>query len=244
MLQWKFCRTDTTTKDCDCKPISMEISPIDKFQLKTRGNYENLSTQWRSKDFCFSTWDNQLIIRTLFVYLIAGKLPTETRKSWELSSKGKELEIFLEESVQALESAAPSNSSSNTRKQSHSQQNQTQRQLHTHVTTRNQQCKCCEEKHRNFKCGKFIGLGVKERAQLIKIKGLCFNCLLLGHRAENSEGSSCHQCGRKHHALLHRQEAHNVNNLVKKNRSETAARLTQGNWKSLHLEFQAGMQKK
>ena len=56
-----------------------------------------------------------------FVYLIAEKLPTETRKFWELSSKGKELQTyqelktFLEERVQALESAAPSNSSSNTK---------------------------------------------------------------------------------------------------------------------------------
>ena len=64
-----------------------------------------------------------------FVYLIAEKLPTETRKFWGLSLKGKELQtyqelkIFLEERVQALESAAPSNSSSNTEKRSHSQQN-------------------------------------------------------------------------------------------------------------------------
>ena len=103
-----------------------------------------------------------------FVYLIAEKLPIETRKFWELSSERKELQTyqelktFLEERVQALESAAPSNSSSNTEKRSHTQQNHPQRQLHTHVTTTNQQCECCEEEHRIFKCGKFKGLGVKE----------------------------------------------------------------------------------
>ena len=154
-----------------------------------------------------------------FVYLIAEKLPTDTRKFWELSSKGKELQTyqelktFLEERVQALESAAPSSSSSNTEKRSHTQQNQPQRQLHTHVTTTNQQCECCEEEHRIFKCGKFKGLGVKERAQLIKVKGLCFNCLRPGHRAESCDGSSCRQCGRKHHTLLHREDAHQVNQL-------------------------------
>ena len=153
-----------------------------------------------------------------FVYLIAEKLPTETRKFWELSSKGKEIQTyqeiktFLEERVQALESAAPSNSSSNNEKRSQSQQNQAQRQLHTHVTTTNQQSECCEEEHRIFKCGKFKGLGVKERAQLIKFKGLCFNCL---RQAKNCEGSSCRQCGRKHHTLLHREAAHQVNNQVK-----------------------------
>ena len=105
-----------------------------------------------------------------FVYLIAEKLPTETRKFWEFSSKGKEvqtyqeLKTFLEERVQALESAESSNSSSNTEKLSHTHQNQPQRQLQTHVTTTNQQCECCEEEHRIFKCGKFKGLGVKERA--------------------------------------------------------------------------------
>ncbi|XP_075264417.1 uncharacterized protein LOC142356375 [Convolutriloba macropyga] len=128
-----------------------------------------------------------------FVYLIAEKLPSETRKFWEFSSKGKELQsyqelrTFLEERVQALESAAPSNSSSNIEKRSQSQQNQGQRHLHTHVTTKNQQCECCEEEHRIFKCGKFKVLGVNERAQLIKIKGLCFNCLRPGHEQRTAK---------------------------------------------------------
>ena len=79
-----------------------------------------------------------------------------------------------------------------------------------------QQCECCEEEHRIFKCGKFEGLGVKERAQLNKTKGLCFNCLRPEQRAENCEGSSCRQCGQKHHTLLHRQDAHQVNSQLKK----------------------------
>ena len=156
-----------------------------------------------------------------FVYLIAEKLPTETQKFWEISSKRKELQTdqelktFLEERVKALESTAPSYSSSNTKKRSHTQQNQPQRQLHTHVTTTNQQCECCDEEHRIFKCGKFKGLGVKERAQLIKVKGVCFYCLRPGHRSESCDGSSCRQCGRKHHTLLHREDAHLVNQLKK-----------------------------
>ncbi|XP_075261145.1 uncharacterized protein LOC142352875 [Convolutriloba macropyga] len=157
-----------------------------------------------------------------FVYLIAEKLPTKTRKFWELSLKGKrpqtyqELKTFLEERVQALESAVPSNSSSNTKKRSHSKQNQLQRQLHIHVTTTNQQCECCEEEQQTFNFGKFKGLGVTDPAQLNKVKGLCFNCLRQGHRAENFEGSSCRQYGRKHHTLLHPEEAHQVDNQVKK----------------------------
>ena len=150
----------------------------------------------------------------LFCELDCKKLPTETRKFWELSSKSKELQAyqelktFLEERAQALESASLSNSSSNTEKQSHSQQNRAQRELHTHVTKTNQQFKYCEDKHRIFNCGKFKGLGVKERAELIKVKGLCFNCLRPVHRSDSFEGSSCRQCGRKHHTLLHQEYAH------------------------------------
>ena len=57
----------------------------------------------------------------------------------------QELKTILEECVQALESAAPSNNSSNTKNRSHSQKNQAQRQFHFHVTTTNQQCECWEE---------------------------------------------------------------------------------------------------
>ena len=48
-----------------------------------------------------------------FVYLISENLPTETRKQWELYSKGKEpqtyaeLRLFSEERAQALEATAP-----------------------------------------------------------------------------------------------------------------------------------------
>ena len=48
-----------------------------------------------------------------FVYFISEKLPTETRKQWELSSKGKEpqkyaeLRLFLETRAQALEATEP-----------------------------------------------------------------------------------------------------------------------------------------
>ena len=138
----------------------MKLSPIDHFQIKTRWNYENLSTQRRSADFL-----SLRIMRQpgehqdpFFIYLIADKLPTGTQKFRKFSSKGKklptyqELKNFLEERVQALKAAAPSNSSSNTKKQLHSQQNHAQRQLHIHVMITNQQCKCCEEEHRIFKC--------------------------------------------------------------------------------------------
>ena len=104
--------------------------------MKTLGIYENLSTQW-SSTFSRKMGQPAEYQDPFFVYLIAEKLPTEPRKFWELSSKGKqlqtyqELKTFLEERVQALESLAPSNSSSNTEKRSHSQQNQAETTLHS-----------------------------------------------------------------------------------------------------------------
>ena len=157
----------------------MELSTIDQFQMKTLKNI------WELRKLDDTMEEHRLSLRNMgkpvehqdpfYVYLIAEKLPPDTRKFWELSSKGKELhpypelKTFLEERVQAVESAAPSNSSSNTKKRSHLQQNQAQRQFHTHVMTTNQHCECCEEEHQMFKFGKFKGLGVKKRAQLIKI---------------------------------------------------------------------------
>ena len=151
MLQWKFCRTATTTKRLilrahihgivSHRPVSnenkRELRKLVDTMVEHRLSLRNRGQPVEHQDL-------------FFVYLIAKILPSETRKFWELSLKGKELltyqelKTLLEERVQALESAAPSNSSSNTKKWSHSQQNQAQRQLNTHVLATNQQCGCCE----------------------------------------------------------------------------------------------------
>ena len=85
------------------------------------------------------------------------------------------------------------------------------RHLHTHLATSEQQCECCEETHKIFNCGKLKKLSVRELAELIKVRKLCFNCLRPGHRSEDCVGSKCKQCGRKHHTLLHRENIHNRN---------------------------------
>ena len=64
------------------------------------------------------------------------------------------------------------------------------RPLRTLLATFEQQCKCCEEKHKFFSRGKFRS----------------FNCLRLAHRLEDCDGSKCKQCARNHHALLHREK--------------------------------------
>ena len=145
--------------------------------------------------------------------MISEKLPTETRKQWELSSKGKEpqscaeLRLFLEERAQALEATEPNGVGA-----TKTQMNGSQRHSHIHLATSEQQCEYCEETHKIFKCGKFKRLSVRERAELIKVRKLCFNCLRPGHISDDCNGSNCKQCGRKHHTLLHRENIHNRNN--------------------------------
>ena len=47
--------------------------------------------------------------------------------------------------------------------------------------------KCCEQTHKIFKCGKLKKISVRERAELIKDRKLCFNCLRPGHRSEDCD---------------------------------------------------------
>ena len=91
-----------------------------------------------------------------FVYLISEKLPTETRKQRELSSKGKEpqryaeLRLFLDERAQALEATAPNGIGATKTKV-----NGDPLHLHTLLATSEQQSECCKETHKIFKWGKF-----------------------------------------------------------------------------------------
>ena len=150
MLQWKFLHNRYDNKRLI---LQAHIHGIVSYRPVSNENTREL------RNFVDTMEEHRLSLRNMgqpvehhdpfFVYLIAEKLPSET-KFWELSSKGKELQTyqdlkpFLAERVQPLESAAPSNSSSNAGKRSHSQQNEAQRQLHSHVTTTNQQWFRCQ----------------------------------------------------------------------------------------------------
>ena len=76
--------------------------------------------------------------------------------------------------------------------------------FHSHIaTSATTTCECCDENHKIYQSQSFKALSVQDRAQLIKTKGLCFNCLRPGHRSEQCNGSTCKKCKRKHNSLLH-----------------------------------------
>ena len=73
-----------------------------------------------------------------FVYLKAEKLPTETRKCWELSSPGRnpkrylDMKNFMEERTRAIEEATQQSASAIDKKPTSSPK---LRKLHSHIAT-------------------------------------------------------------------------------------------------------------
>lgn len=76
-------------------------------------------------------------------------------------------------------------------------------------TTPNIKCAVCQkEGHRVWACTVFGPQDPKQRLEVAKQKGLCFNCLVPGHSTQACKSTRrCQACNAKHHTLLHRDEA-------------------------------------
>ena len=176
------------------------------------------------------------------VYLITEKLPAKTRKFWELSTPGTEpqtyddLKKFLDARCQALEAgtlstpptSTPTQARFTTRQNSQPSQS-SQRSYNVNVATSEVQCECCNGFHKLHLCPKFKALTVPNRAEFVKLKKLCFNCLKAGHRQQDCRGTTCRQFNLKHHTLLHLQSSRptrSVNNTVEDNNPTLAAEET------------------
>ena len=107
----------------------------------------------------------------------------------------------MEERTRALEAATQPSATAIDKKPTSSPQ---LRRFHSHIaTSATTTCECCDENHKIYQRQNFNALSVQDRAQLIKTKGLCFNCLLPGHQSEQCNGSTCKKCKRKRNSLLH-----------------------------------------
>ena len=158
--------------------------------------------------------DQQDIILVCFV---TEKLPADMRKFWELSTPGtdpqtyNDLKKVLEARCLALEAStlsAPTISSQHrftTRQNNNQQSHSSQRNYNNNATTNKINCECCNGTHKIHLCPKFMQLSVPNRAEFVKMKKLCFNCLRAGHRQQECKGSTCKNCNLQHHTLLHLQ---------------------------------------
>lgn len=75
-----------------------------------------------------------------------------------------------------------------------------------YTTSQGRMCLLCkEEQHPLFYCEAFKGMTVDERADYVRQKKLCFNCLSHGHGTRDCISMyRCKRCGKAHHSTLHR----------------------------------------
>ena len=78
---------------------------------------------------------------------------------------------------------------------------------------------------RTSKIPVFLRQSPQDRKRVVQENKLCYNCLRRGHRVFDCTSKiSCHECGRRHHTLLHiKQVASKVSN-----RPESESGSTQG----------------
>ena len=68
-------------------------------------------------------------------------------------------------------------------------------------------CPICEGNHSAVKCHKVLNASPVERYDIFLSKGLCFKCAKSSHLSRNCPSkSTCGECGKRHHTLLHRNE--------------------------------------
>lgn len=67
-----------------------------------------------------------------------------------------------------------------------------------------QPCPLCNGRHDIAKCNAFVKSSLEERSDVIRKNRLCFRCFRSGHLSANCPSkSSCGECGKRHHTLLH-----------------------------------------
>lgn len=144
---------------------------------------------------------------TILAYMLCSRLDSATLRLWESHHNSKdvpefdELLEFLRDHCLVLQSIAPCKPIESEQKRA--------RVTTTHTSSESaRKCLFCAEPfHLPFKCNKFKGLTINQRVEEANKKRLCRNCLSAGHYAEGCSKGSCTKCGRKHHTMLHFENA-------------------------------------
>ncbi|XP_076660720.1 uncharacterized protein LOC143364103 [Halictus rubicundus] len=80
----------------------------------------------------------------------------------------------------------------------------------SHVASKSSKCGLCDGEHALQNCTKLLAMSHVERHAALKRARVCFNCLGMGHSVKSCTRGNCRKCGKKHHTLLHREEAISV----------------------------------
>ena len=168
----------------------------------------------------------------ILIYHIREKLDSESRKAWELTRAGNDLQTiqqmtdFLSERCRALESSSAilkvvlpaetktvnsaNKSSTAKRGYGHTQSRPERGQAFSESATETIICQICLGDHKVQNCQDLTSVDGTARVDLVKQKKLCFNCIRSSNKINQCRSKSvCPTCRGKHHSLTHRQRLSN-----------------------------------
>ena len=102
-------------------------------------------------------------------------------------------------------------------------------------------CRKCMEEHAMAQCKEFQQLPVQKRSELVRLLGLCVNCLQDGHFARNCTSSHCRKCKGKHNTLLHRDDSDRPSSGSQQNAARTNTANMASAASALHAETPANL---
>lgn len=149
----------------------------------------------------------------IFIYQCTSKLPRLTLSLWEQSIARKteipvweDLDKFLTDRFQALESVSDILGGNDTGPRQKFQNSERSKQFKVHHTkVNNQKCCLCKGLHVLKSCPKFLSMDWKNRLSVVKKCNSCLNCLAQGHMVVACQSkNTCSKCYMKHHTLLHK----------------------------------------
>lgn len=147
---------------------------------------------------------------TILIHLLSSKLDTNSRKEWEIETKdvvSPTSEIFIQflidrcKLLESIDNKYLNKSSSSNYHNTHHKSVTTK--IQSNISTRLLSCIFCKGDHLIYYCNEFLKLSISDRINTIRKLKACTNCLRLGHKGSNCQGSSCRICDKKHNSLLH-----------------------------------------
>lgn len=146
---------------------------------------------------------------TLLIYILSNKLDSGTRRAWEAANTNvqmptfKDFQQFLKDKCVLLETLHGCEA-----KQVNN--NTSKFKVKTHLVTEGTQEKCplCKGEHCLQQCSEFSKFNQAQRLEQVRKLKLCINCMKNNHIVLNCRSNStCRKCHKRHHTLLHREQA-------------------------------------